>query len=158
MTERAHDRGIFLVPLLVVVLLTKFEGQALSASTPIVGAAIFGLASVTDWLDGYSRGAAGGHLPRADDGSIATSPHVRGVHLARQLGLAPAWIVAVIIGRELAVTGLRGFASTRGLGSALPRWADQDGVAGDRHPALILGQNGAQPFLWLGQVALWVCS
>ena len=33
---------------------------------------------------------------------------------------------------------------------------DQDGVAGDRHPAPILGQNGAQPFLWLGQVALWV--
>ena len=45
---------IFLVPLLVVVLLTKFEGQALlGIPTPIVGAAIFGLASVTDWLDGY---------------------------------------------------------------------------------------------------------
>ena len=32
-----------------------------------------------------------------------------------QLDMVPAWIVAVIIGRELAVTGLRGVAHTRGL-------------------------------------------
>ena len=45
---------IFLVPLLVVVLLTKFEGrQILGIPSEIVGAAIFGLASLTDWLDGY---------------------------------------------------------------------------------------------------------
>src|SRR4030095_15281209 len=44
---------IFLVPLLVVVLRTKFEGHALvGVPTPLVGAAIFGLASLTDWLDG----------------------------------------------------------------------------------------------------------
>src|SRR5919198_204796 len=45
---------IFLVPLLVVVLLTKFEGRMiLGVPKELVGAAIFGLASVTDWLDGY---------------------------------------------------------------------------------------------------------
>ena len=45
---------IFLVPLLVVVLLTKFEGRLiLGVTKEIVGAAIFGLASLTDWLDGY---------------------------------------------------------------------------------------------------------
>ncbi|HIE94189.1 MAG TPA: hypothetical protein EYQ83_15510, partial [Acidobacteria bacterium] len=38
---------IFLIPLLVVVLLTKFDGKEL------VGAAIFGLAALTDWLDGF---------------------------------------------------------------------------------------------------------
>ena len=32
-----------------------------------------------------------------------------------QLDLAPAWMVAIVIGRELAVTGLRGVAHTRGL-------------------------------------------
>ena len=42
---------IFLVPLLVVVLLTKFEGRLiLGVPKEIVGAAIFGLASLTDWL------------------------------------------------------------------------------------------------------------
>src|SRR5437870_2107408 len=45
---------IFLVPLLVVVLLTKFEGHSiLGISKELVGAAIFAVASVTDWLDGY---------------------------------------------------------------------------------------------------------
>ena len=45
---------IFLVPLLVVVLLTKFEGRAiLGVHKELVGAAIFALASLTDWLDGY---------------------------------------------------------------------------------------------------------
>ena len=45
---------MFLVPLLVVVLLTEFEGrQILGVSKELVGAAIFGFASLTDWLDGY---------------------------------------------------------------------------------------------------------
>src|SRR5580765_8559069 len=45
---------IFLVPLLVVVLLTKFEGrQIFGVPNEIVGAAIFAIASLTDWLDGY---------------------------------------------------------------------------------------------------------
>ena len=45
---------IFLVPLLVVVLLTKFEGRLIfGVRKELVGAAIFGIASLTDWLDGY---------------------------------------------------------------------------------------------------------
>src|SRR4026207_2562983 len=45
---------IFLVPLLVVVLLTKFEGRLiLGILKDLIAAAIFGLASLTDWLDGY---------------------------------------------------------------------------------------------------------
>src|SRR4026209_1177724 len=44
----------FLVPLLVVVLLTEFEGrQILGIPKELVGAAIFAVASITDWLDGY---------------------------------------------------------------------------------------------------------
>ena len=45
---------IFLVPLLVVVLLTEFEGrQILGVPKEVIAAAIFGVASFTDWLDGY---------------------------------------------------------------------------------------------------------
>jgi CDP-diacylglycerol--glycerol-3-phosphate 3-phosphatidyltransferase len=45
---------IFLVPLLVVVLLTKFEGRMIMGiPKELVGAAIFGLAALTDVLDGY---------------------------------------------------------------------------------------------------------
>jgi CDP-diacylglycerol--glycerol-3-phosphate 3-phosphatidyltransferase len=74
-----------------------------------------------------------------------------------QLGLAPAWIVAVIIGRELAITGLRSLASARGAGfgaSALGKIKMASQVT--TILLLILGQNGAQPFLWLGQIGLWV--
>jgi hypothetical protein len=45
---------IFLVPLLVVVLLTKFEGRLIfGVRKELVGAAIFGIAALTDVLDGY---------------------------------------------------------------------------------------------------------
>src|SRR6185295_2147538 len=45
---------MFLVPLLVVVLLTEFEGhRILGMPNELVGAAIFAVASLTDWLDGY---------------------------------------------------------------------------------------------------------
>ena len=74
-----------------------------------------------------------------------------------QLGLAPAWMVAVIIGRELAVTGLRSFASRAGVAipaSPLGKIKMVSQVVAIL--LLILGQNGAQPFLVLGQVALWV--
>jgi CDP-diacylglycerol--glycerol-3-phosphate 3-phosphatidyltransferase len=151
---------IFLVPLLVVVLLTKFEGHAvLGLPTPLMGAAIFGLASFTDWLDGYlarRRGqvtSLGRVMDPIADKLLTSAAFISLV----QLGLAPAWIVAVIIGRELAITGLRSLASARGVGfgaSALGKIKMASQVT--TILLLILGQNGAQPFLWLGQAGLWV--
>src|SRR5256885_1657646 len=45
---------IFLVPLLVVVLLTNFDGlRVFGVSKETLGATIFAIASFTDWLDGY---------------------------------------------------------------------------------------------------------
>ena len=44
---------IFLVPLLVLVLLTEFDGwQPYGVSKEILGATIFGLATLTAWPDG----------------------------------------------------------------------------------------------------------
>ena len=41
---------IFLVPLLVVVLLTQFAGHEIfGVPKELIGAAIFGIASITDW-------------------------------------------------------------------------------------------------------------
>jgi CDP-diacylglycerol--glycerol-3-phosphate 3-phosphatidyltransferase len=109
---------IFLVPLLVVVLLTKFEGRhILGIPEEIVGAAIFAIASITDWLDGYlarrrQQVTSFGQVidPLADKLLICAAL----VSLV-QLDLAPAWIVVVIIGREFAVTGLRSVAYARGV-------------------------------------------
>ena len=100
---------IFLVPLLVVVLLTKFEGEAIfGIQKEFVAAAIFALASFTDWLDGYLARrrqqvtALGQMIDPIADKLLTSAAFISLV----QLNLAPAWMVAVIIGRELAVTGL----------------------------------------------------
>ena len=112
---------IFLVPLLVVVLLTKFEGRViLGVPKEIVGAAIFGLASLTDWADGYlarrrKQITPLGQVidPLADKLLISAAL----ISLV-QMDLAQSWMVAVIIGREFAVTGLRSIAYARG--AAMP--------------------------------------
>src|ERR671918_547737 len=109
---------IFLVPLLVVVLLTKFEGSVIfGIKKDLIGAAIFGLASLTDWLDGYlarrrKQVTALGQLmdPLADK-LLVTAALVSLV----QMDLASAWMVAVILGREFAITVLRSIAYARGV-------------------------------------------
>src|SRR5882762_9218913 len=109
---------IFLVPLLVVALLTKFKGHLiLGVPKEIVGAAIFGLASLTDWLDGFlarrrKQITPLGQVidPLAD--KLLTSAAL--ISLVA-MDLAPAWMVAVIIGREFAVTTLRSLAYARGV-------------------------------------------
>src|SRR5438477_10862386 len=104
---------IFLVPLLVVVLLTKFEGrQILGVRKELIGAAIFALASLTDWLDGYLARrrkqvtVLGQMIDPIADKLLTSAAFISLV----QLDLAPAWMVAIIIGREFAVTGLRSLA------------------------------------------------
>ena len=109
---------IVLVPLLVVVLLTEFEGRRI-AGVPkdLFGAGIFGLASFTDWLDGYLARRRrqvtwlGQILDPIADKLLTSAAFISLV----QLDAAPAWMVALIIGREFAITGLRSLAHTRGF-------------------------------------------
>jgi CDP-diacylglycerol--glycerol-3-phosphate 3-phosphatidyltransferase len=151
---------IFLVPLLVVVLLTEFEGRmVLGVRKEIVGAAIFGLASLTDWLDGYlarrrKQVTTLGQImdPLADKLLISAAL----VSLV-QMGLAPAWMAAVIIGREFAVTGLRSLAYSRGIVIAasplgkIKMMAEVVAVL-----LLILGEEHLQQLVILGTIGLWV--
>src|ERR1044072_8820641 len=109
---------IFLVPLLVVVLLTEFEGRRiLGMPKELVGAAIFAVASVTDWLDGYLARRRrqvtwlGQMLdPIAD--KLLTSAAV--ISLVPP-SLAPAWMVALIIGAEFPIPALRSLAYRKGF-------------------------------------------
>jgi CDP-diacylglycerol--glycerol-3-phosphate 3-phosphatidyltransferase len=151
---------IFLVPLLVVVLLTKFEGRMiLGVRKEIVGAAIFGLASLTDWLDGYlarrrQQVTAFGQVidPLAD--KLLTSAAF--ISLV-QMDLAPAWMVAIIIGREFAVTGLRSLTYARGVPMpASPLGKIKMVAQVVAILALILGQDHLQGFVVIGKIALWV--
>ena len=151
---------IFLVPVLVSVLLTKFEGRlVLGLPVELVAAAIFGLASLTDWLDGYlarrrKQVTTLGQIldPLADKLLISATL----VSLV-QLGLASAWMVGVIIGREIAVTGLRNLAYSRGL--AMPASGLGKIKMASQVTAillLILGWERVPALLVLGQAALWV--
>jgi CDP-diacylglycerol--glycerol-3-phosphate 3-phosphatidyltransferase len=99
---------IFLVPLLVAVLLTKYS---------VIAVAVFLAASLTDLLDGYFARkrkeitTLGTLLDPVADKLLVSSAFISLV----QLQLVPAWMVAIIVGREFAVTGLRSIASAQGF-------------------------------------------
>jgi CDP-diacylglycerol--glycerol-3-phosphate 3-phosphatidyltransferase len=108
---------IFVVPLLVVVLLTKAPSDWIGVPQQLLGLALFVGASFTDWLDGYiarKRGQVStlGILldPIADKLLISAAL----VSLVEN-HLAPAWAIVIIIGREFAVTGLRSIAAAEGF-------------------------------------------
>lgn len=102
---------IFLVPVLVVVLLTRTEGGL------FLGTAIFGVAVLTDYLDGYFARRRnqvtrlGILLDPIADKLLTAAAFISLV----EMNAVPAWMVMIILGRELAVTGLRNIAALRGL-------------------------------------------
>ncbi|MBI3121920.1 MAG: CDP-diacylglycerol--glycerol-3-phosphate 3-phosphatidyltransferase [candidate division NC10 bacterium] len=102
---------IFLVPVLVVFLIVVPRPYNLTA------AAVFLAAVLTDWLDGRiarSRRQVTtlGKLldPVADKLLISASL----ISLV-QVGRVPAWMVVLIVGRDLAITGLRGIAASQSV-------------------------------------------
>jgi CDP-diacylglycerol--glycerol-3-phosphate 3-phosphatidyltransferase len=108
---------IFVVPLLVVVLLTPLSENWLGVPRHILGVSIFLAAAFTDYLDGHfarSRDQVSrlGKLldPIADKLLISAAL----ISLVENR-LAPAWAVVIIVGREFAVTGLRSIAAADGF-------------------------------------------
>lgn len=97
----------------VIALLLYFE----SYSNSMVAAVLFIAATITDYLDGYL--ARRYHMesnlgklldPLADKLLIATV-----LIFLIPLERVPAWVTAVIIAREMAVTGVRGLASEQNI-------------------------------------------
>ena len=102
---------IFLVPVLVVVLLTR------AAHGLGLGALIFGLAVLTDYLDGYFARRRnqvtrlGILLDPLADKLLTAAAFLSLV----ELDAVPAWMVMIVLGREFVVTGLRNVAAGRGV-------------------------------------------
>jgi CDP-diacylglycerol--glycerol-3-phosphate 3-phosphatidyltransferase len=150
---------MFLVPLLVVVLLTEFETRRiLGMQRELVAAAIFGLASLTDWLDGYLARRRrqvtwlGQMLDPIADKLLTSAAFISLV----QLNLAPAWMVAIIIGREFAITALRSLAYSKGI--TIPASPLGKIKMASQVTAILLLILGWGPLPWLapiGEVALW---
>src|SRR5256712_11928671 len=112
---------IVAVPLLIVFLIASSRVPAL------IAVSIFILASITDWADGAvarrrNQVTTLGTLldPIADKLLVAAAL----VSLLPIVKIA-AWVVVVIVGRELAVTGLRAVAASVGVivpASRLAKW------------------------------------
>ena len=151
---------MFLVPLLVVVLLTEFEGrQILGMQKELAGAVIFAIASITDWLDGYLARRRrqvtwlGQMLDPIADKLLTSAAFISLV----QLGLASAWMVALIIGREFAITALRSLAYTRGITIPASPLGKIKMVSQVTAILLLIVGGGPLPLLApVGQGALWV--
>jgi CDP-diacylglycerol--glycerol-3-phosphate 3-phosphatidyltransferase len=147
---------MFLVPLLVVVLLTEFEGRRiLGVSKELVAAGIFGLASLTDWLDGYLARRRrqvtwlGQMLDPIADKLLTSAAFISLV----QLDLAPAWMVALIIGREFGVTALRSLAYSRGI--TIPASPLGKAKMSLQVTAILVLILGWRPLPWLRGVGYW---
>ena len=100
-----------LIPFFVALLLAESRRNSFWA------AAVFGLASATDFVDGYLARRLnlittfGKFLDPLADKLITMSAYIVCVHLGR----LPAWVAIVIIGRELIISGLRTIAISEGI-------------------------------------------
>jgi CDP-diacylglycerol--glycerol-3-phosphate 3-phosphatidyltransferase len=172
---------IFLVPFLVVVLLTppwatpwlkeRVEASSLAwmADTSawlsrwreVVAVGIFLVAAATDWLDGYlarRRGQVttlGKLLDPIADKLLTCSAFIALV----ELDLAPAWMIVVIVGREFAVSGMRSVAAARGFVMQASQWGKFKTAAQVVAIVLLILTHTLErwvQYVNLGKAALWV--
>ena len=98
------------VPVIIVLLL--FPNRTCS----FLAAIFFSAAAITDYFDGYlarRRGLVsnfGKVMDPVADKLLVSSSFI----MLTALGRVPAWIVCIIIGRELAITGLRNIIAEKG--------------------------------------------
>jgi len=102
---------ILAVPVFIALMLSGEPDRALIAGI------VFSVASATDWLDGYLARKWGqvtkiGKLldPVADKILVASA-----LIMLVDIDRVPAWVAIIIIGREIAVTGLRAMAASDGI-------------------------------------------
>jgi len=144
---------ILAIPAMVAVMLTNFQGR------DIVACAIFTFASITDWLDGWLARKKGlvtvlGQLldPTADKLLIASA-----LICLVELGRVPAWVTCIIIGREIAVTGFRAMASSKGVN--IPASAFGKAKMGSESwiiGAIVLGPVYLGKFYIVPKIGLWL--
>lgn len=148
---------IFLVPLLVVILLTRMPAKE------YVALGVFLVAALTDFLDGwiarkYKKVTTLGMLldPIADK-ILVSAALISLVDLQE----ADAWAVCIIVGREFAVSGMRAIAAGEKItiaASNLGKWKMAAQVVGIS--LMILGARLDDIGLWrmTGRAALYVMT
>ncbi|RDW17775.1 CDP-diacylglycerol--glycerol-3-phosphate 3-phosphatidyltransferase [Oceanobacillus chungangensis] len=114
---------IILIPVFILLLSIPFNwgewniGDTTLPVSHFVAAILFIFASATDWVDGYYARKynlvtnLGKFMDPLADKLLVSAALI----LLIEMGLAPAWIVIIIISREFAVTGLRLVAAGEGI-------------------------------------------
>ena len=111
---------MIIVPFLVVFLLTGWGGDA----NRYISLALFVVASVTDWFDGYLArknnlvSNFGKFMDPLADKLLVCSAMICMIELNR----LPAWFVIIIIGREFIISGFRLIAAENGIVIAANYW------------------------------------
>ena len=144
---------ILCIPILVILLLSRFNGQE------FIALAVFVLAALTDIADGVlarrtQKTTTMGELldPIADKLLISSA-----LICLVGLGSVAPWMVVIIIGREFAVSGFRAIASSRGINISsstlgkIKMWCEAITVG-----LLILGKKNLGNFYILAQIGLWI--
>ena len=158
---------LLLIPFFLVLTVIPFDwgsvtllGSEMDLAL-LLATIIFVVASFTDWLDGYI--ARRDNLvtnfgkfadPLADKLLVASA-----LIVLIELGLAPAWVVAIIISRELAVTGLRLLLVEEGGTVLAAAWPGKIKTVTQFLAVIFLLVNDF-PFAWtgipIGQILLYV--
>ena len=145
---------IFLVPFLVVVLLTKFTGREYA------GLAIFLVAAITDFFDGYiarrrnQMTRLGALLDPIADKLLMSAAFISLVEMDPKH--VPAWMVVIIIGREFAVSGLRSIAAQQGVTIAASSLGKGKMISQVIAISLLILGHELGEFRLVGRLALWV--
>ncbi len=111
---------MMIVPFLVVFLLTGWGGD----TNRYISLALFVVASVTDWFDGYLARKNnlvtnfGKFMDPLADKLLVCSAMICMIELNR----LPAWFVIIIIGREFIISGFRLIAAENGIVIAANYW------------------------------------
>lgn len=142
------------VPLIVILLMFP------SRICTFIAALIFTAAAITDFLDGFfarQRGLVSNFGKVMDPVADKVLVSISFIMLT-SLGWIPAWIVCIIIGREIAVTGLRSIIADEGRdvsASSLGKYKTGFQIAAII-PLLIHFQYLTIDFHAIGMIFLWV--
>ena len=151
---------IFLTPVLVVILMTRSTGlEHLGLSWQMIGVAVFLLASMTDYLDGWLARrrnqvtTLGSLLDPIADKLLTSAAFISLV----QIGTVRAWMIWIILGREFAVDGLRMIASSQGVTIGASVWGKYKTASQVvAIVLLIFGHQYLGKWDLAGDVAIWV--
>lgn len=143
---------IFLVPLLVVVLLTEVPDKE------YWGLGIFLLAALTDALDGIIARrtnritVTGAMLDPIADKLLMSAAFISLVGLHQ----VPAWMVTLIVGREFAVTALRLIALERGRAISANSLGKAKTTSQIVTVSILIFSLNSEGWQLLALVALWI--